>query len=556
MANDATAQIGILVQLRDEATDAMRRMSDTVSDLGGALDFAGGKSGILAGALAAIGGSTILSGFEAYADAQATLAEAKGIFDSLPDGVRKYSEAIKAGADAQAKFGFDAEDTTLALAKFARAAGGDMTVAMTALAAAEGFAVDRHTDLNSAVQALLPTFAGGARAVKALGFDVDEHASALTAFQTVVNATKTELEAYSGTLEAQGNIAKAYGRDIMQGIGQPYGEILGGIGRLITGHSDLGGSIEALTPLWNGLGVSIGIVSSYLAASAFPALLTRLLGTLGLLEAGVELTGAAIIAFAATWGLVVLAIAAVIAVGILIYQHWDQVKAFLGATWNEIKTIAVDVWDAIVDFFSHLPERMGQIFGIVVSTVVEAFMGIYAFLEKSIPIIIADIINFFAGLPSAIVSALASLPSMIYNFFSNSIGQIRSLFDGLVSYILGIPGRVVDLGKGIITNSVDFINRFITGFNSSVPDFLKLPLLPVPKLANGGIVSSPTLALIGEAGREAVIPLDRGGGLSGLGGGITINFNGDVFSPAELASVMSGEIARIIKNQVNVPMRA
>jgi phage-related minor tail protein len=38
----------------------------------------------------------------------------------------------------------------------------------------------------------------------------------------------------------------------------------------------------------------------------------------------------------------------------------------------------------------------------------------------------------------------------------------------------------------------------------------------VPAMANGGIVTSPTLALIGEAGPEAVIPLDRAGGMGGI----------------------------------------
>lgn len=44
----------------------------------------------------------------------------------------------------------------------------------------------------------------------------------------------------------------------------------------------------------------------------------------------------------------------------------------------------------------------------------------------------------------------------------------------------------------------------------------------VPAMANGGIVASPTLALIGEAGPEAVVPLDRMGQM----GNVTINVNG------------------------------
>jgi hypothetical protein len=47
----------------------------------------------------------------------------------------------------------------------------------------------------------------------------------------------------------------------------------------------------------------------------------------------------------------------------------------------------------------------------------------------------------------------------------------------------------------------------------------------IPLLANGGIVTSPTLAMVGEAGPEAVIPLDRLGAM-GAGGNVTINVNG------------------------------
>lgn len=45
----------------------------------------------------------------------------------------------------------------------------------------------------------------------------------------------------------------------------------------------------------------------------------------------------------------------------------------------------------------------------------------------------------------------------------------------------------------------------------------------IPKMATGGIVTSPTVALIGEAGPEAVVPLDR---LGNMGGNVTIHVNG------------------------------
>lgn len=54
----------------------------------------------------------------------------------------------------------------------------------------------------------------------------------------------------------------------------------------------------------------------------------------------------------------------------------------------------------------------------------------------------------------------------------------------------------------------------------------------IPKMANGGIVTGPTLALIGEAGPEAVVPLSQMGNMGG--GGVTINVNGGLSTSAEI----------------------
>ena len=62
----------------------------------------------------------------------------------------------------------------------------------------------------------------------------------------------------------------------------------------------------------------------------------------------------------------------------------------------------------------------------------------------------------------------------------------------------------------------------------------------MPKLANGGIVNSPTTALIGEAGPEAVIPLNRMGSM----GGSTVNIvvNGSVTTEGDLVNAIRNAI--------------
>jgi hypothetical protein len=70
--------------------------------------------------------------------------------------------------------------------------------------------------------------------------------------------------------------------------------------------------------------------------------------------------------------------------------------------------------------------------------------------------------------------------------------------------------------------------------NTNIASFLS-QFTSVPKLAEGGIVSQPTLAIIGEAGSEAVVPLDR---MGSMGTTVNINVAGSVISEGELQSVI------------------
>ncbi len=67
------------------------------------------------------------------------------------------------------------------------------------------------------------------------------------------------------------------------------------------------------------------------------------------------------------------------------------------------------------------------------------------------------------------------------------------------------------------------INQFLSQFSN------------MPKMANGGIVNKPTIAMIGEAGAEAVVPLDR---MGSMGTKVVVNVQGSVISEGQLQSVI------------------
>jgi hypothetical protein len=111
-----------------------------------------------------------------------------------------------------------------------------------------------------------------------------------------------------------------------------------------------------------------------------------------------------------------------------------------------------------------------------------------------------------------------------------------------------IVNTVIGFFAGMVNAAIGAVNAIISAYNSIplLPDIPKAPTVPVPqlggqapsavvakkipRLAEGGIVTSPTLALIGEAGPEAVVPLDQ----MRNGNGITINVTGGLATSAEI----------------------
>jgi hypothetical protein len=114
-----------------------------------------------------------------------------------------------------------------------------------------------------------------------------------------------------------------------------------------------------------------------------------------------------------------------------------------------------------------------------------------------------DIWDLLKVVKTGIGTIMGGVADVIFFPFKTAFNAIAKLWNNTVGKLsFTVPGWVPGIG----------------GKGFDVPD--------IPMLAQGGIVTSPTLAMIGEAGPEAVIPLNRAGGM-GLGGNtITVNVNG------------------------------
>ena len=111
-----------------------------------------------------------------------------------------------------------------------------------------------------------------------------------------------------------------------------------------------------------------------------------------------------------------------------------------------------------------------------------------------------------------------------------------------------IVNTITGFFEGMVNAAITAVNLIIKAYNSipilpNIPEAPKLSIpqlggstspapgrSSIPRMAEGGIVTAPTLALIGEAGPEAVVPLDR----MAKGGGVTINVTGGLSTSAEI----------------------
>jgi hypothetical protein len=94
-------------------------------------------------------------------------------------------------------------------------------------------------------------------------------------------------------------------------------------------------------------------------------------------------------------------------------------------------------------------------------------------------------------------SAFSSLASVLTSPFKSGVDAIKNLFRSLLQFV----------ASGI-NKATSGIRTLISNYNSirTLPDIPNIPTVSVPAFAAGGVVSQPTLAMVGEAGREYIIP--------------------------------------------------
>jgi gas vesicle protein len=143
-----------------------------------------------------------------------------------------------------------------------------------------------------------------------------------------------------------------------------------------------------------------------------------------------------------------------------------------------------------------------------------------------------------AALVAALVLAYKNSESF-RNVINKLFSAIKTGVTASVDFIKGYLETVMGFYKSIFNGIAKLWNNTIGKLSFSVPDWVPglggkgFSVPNIPMLAEGGIVDQPggMLAMIGEKGPEAVVPLDR---YRGGGGDVTINVTGGIATSAEI----------------------
>ena len=149
---------------------------------------------------------------------------------------------------------------------------------------------------------------------------------------------------------------------------------------------------------------------------------------------------------------------------------------------------------------------------------VDTIKGWFSGLWSKIKEIFSPVANFFKGVWNNAFNAVKTVFSPIVNFFSGIWGKIKDKFSSLGTSIGDAIGGAVKAGiNGVISLIENSINSAISLINGAIKLINLLPgvsvgyvqKLHMPRLAKGGIVDSATIAMVGEQGKEAVVPLEN-----------------------------------------------
>ena len=226
-------------------------------------------------------------------------------------------------------------------------------------------------------------------------------------------------------------------------------------------------------------------------------------------------------------GLAIAGIAALAGTIYLCVKYWDDIKAATASAWDTTKSVFVSGWNMLPDYIQQpitsvladvrdfgglLADAFGKLWDSAIDSLWRRGSAVSDAFDKGFLAGIMEAVNQFSP-KELLTDMLNGMVDIILEFDIATAGMnlIKSFGRGILEAWEGIKGEVaaavtdwipggehIVKGAGKVAGAVGWAASWVGGKLSSINPF-----------AEGGIVRSPQIGLVGEAGPEVIVPVSR-----------------------------------------------
>lgn len=502
------------------------------------------KGAVALGAVAAAGTLMLNDWRSAASGAEVEMARFNATLDAIGGVSDETRKKLLGAADAATKLAFDDEEAANVLANFYQRTK-DVNGAMELNNVAMDLARKKNIGLSDAANLVTQVLSGNGRVLKQYGIDIKESATPLQALAQLQDVVGGQSAAFMETAAGKslalsiqiGNLKENLGAALLPVMNMFTDALATVVGWLNNLSPEMQKMIAYVV-----LGVTAfaSIAAPILGFITLIPLLTTGLSTIGVALAAINwpitLLVAAIAALAFAWEANLFGIQEKTAIFFqMVMDLFALFKFGWESDWFYIQTIVTTVFDFIYDYFLVYWETFKTLFSVALMLIQGNWQGAWDAMKiwaKTVFDIVAKWAGTFWEALSAVFKAGGELVGGLWNGFMDGVKNVtKSAWEG-------VKQMFVDSINWIIGKMNAFINALnsVSGVLGKALGLGKkgLSIGNIPTLAQGGIVTRPTLAMIGEGGEsEAVIPLSKLGDMGA--GGVHIHVDGAIIGNVDAA---------------------
>lgn len=159
----------------------------------------------------------------------------------------------------------------------------------------------------------------------------------------------------------------------------------------------------------------------------------------------------------------------------LLYDMNPKFREWVDGIFNTIVDTLKKLPGQVGDFFNELPDKIGYALGLVIGTLASWGIEAVDWVKTDVPKIISSVVSFFAGLPGKIYDELAKALTRFGNWASDLLTtaqtEIPRVVNSITGFFMDLPGKMVDIGGDMVRGLWDGIKNMTGWIKDKVGDF-------------------------------------------------------------------------------------